>query len=393
MSFSMTNRIVPVVLPSRTNATGLVFDSRVYTPLTDVSPVVSTDSGAVNMQHMAVVKDIRYTVFDTNVAPEIPVITNQPQSLTVTQGSSAAFTVLAGGTAPLSYQWRHLGTNIPGATTTTYTRLNAQPVHAGNYTVVITNSAGSVTSSPASLTVLVAPSFLSEPQSIEVVQGGTANFSGLADGNPLPAYQWRFFGTNLPGASATNLTLMNVQPDKAGNYTLLITNSVGTRTSSVATLTVLIAPTINLEPTNQSVNQGDTATFLVTAAGSSPLAYQWRFNGTPIASAVASNYSRVNVQPLDVGAYTVVITNVAGSITSAVASLTLNVPQPLLTIVTPGLLQWEGLSNLTYSVESRTSLDVTNWSSLGAASSTSNSIWFTNSAISDPLRIFRVKYP
>ncbi|TAL05569.1 MAG: hypothetical protein EPO07_03345, partial [Verrucomicrobia bacterium] len=140
-SFSMTNTLTSVVLPSHTFPNGLVFDSRIYTPLTDVPPVVSGDSGAVNMQHMGVVKDFQITIYLTNNSIA-PVITNQPASLSVTQGNNAAFSAVAGGTAPLSYQWRFASTDIGGATNSSYTRSNAQPAHAGSYVVVITNSAG-----------------------------------------------------------------------------------------------------------------------------------------------------------------------------------------------------------------------------------------------------------
>jgi len=393
MSFSMTNRFVPTIMPSRTYTNGLVFDSRVYTPLSEVTPVVSTDSGAVNMQHMAVVKHFQYTITETN-AMVAPVITNQPSpSLTVTQGNNAGFVVVAGGTAPLSYQWRHYATNIAGATAASYTRVNAQPAHAGNYTVVITNAAGSITSSIATLTVLVPATFSTPPQSLTVTQGGNATFSAVAGGNPAPGYQWRLFSTNLPGATSSTLSRNNAQPADAGDYTVVITNSVGAQTSSVVTLTVLVAPTISLPPQTQIASQGDDVTFAVTAAGSTPLGYQWRFNSADLAGATATNYTRYNVQPADVGNYSVVITNAAGSVTSTPASLSLQIPSPLVSILTPHLLQWEGLSNLTYTVQSRTNLTQTNWPTLGTASSSSSTIWFTNSESTNGLRLFRVTYP
>ncbi len=65
-SFSMTNRLVPLVMPSRTYSNGLVFDSRVYTPIAEVAPVQTNDSGAVNMQHMAVVKAFTVSYEITN---------------------------------------------------------------------------------------------------------------------------------------------------------------------------------------------------------------------------------------------------------------------------------------------------------------------------------------
>jgi len=82
----------------------------------------------------------------TVIAP--PVITAQPQSLTNAAGATASFSVTATG-ANLSYQWKFNTTNIAGATGSTYSIANVQAANAGNYTVVVQNTAGSVTSSIA----------------------------------------------------------------------------------------------------------------------------------------------------------------------------------------------------------------------------------------------------
>jgi hypothetical protein len=86
-----------------------------------------------------------------------PAITNQPVSLVVTAGQNATFSVAAAGSPPLSYQWRFNTTNLAGATASSFTRTNVQPTDAGDYSVVVTNAAGSITSSNALLTVLQAP--------------------------------------------------------------------------------------------------------------------------------------------------------------------------------------------------------------------------------------------
>ena len=83
-----------------------------------------------------------------------PSITTQPQGQSISQGANATFTVTADGTTPLSYQWRLYATNIAGATASSYTRNNVQPADAGPYSVVVTNVAGTVTSSNALLSVV-----------------------------------------------------------------------------------------------------------------------------------------------------------------------------------------------------------------------------------------------
>ena len=236
-SFSLTNKLVPVLLPSRTFTSGLVFDSRVYTPLTDVSPVVIGDSGVSGMQHMAVIKDFQITV-DGSPATNPPSITVQPVSQTNSIGANVSFSVTATGTAPLAYQWRFYGTNISGATTNPISITNIQPTNAGNYTVVITNIAGSITSSVATLTVTTSPTISTNPQSQTVTVGGNATFTVVASGSAPLSYQWRFAGTNIGGANSTSYTRSNAQLVDAGNYTVVVTNSVGSVTSAVAVLTV-----------------------------------------------------------------------------------------------------------------------------------------------------------
>ena len=89
----------------------------------------------------------------TIVAATAPTITSQPSARSVAVGSAASFSVVAGGTAPLSYQWRKDGVAISGATSSTYSISSTATSDAGSYTVVVTNSAGSATSSTAALTV------------------------------------------------------------------------------------------------------------------------------------------------------------------------------------------------------------------------------------------------
>src|SRR5580765_149301 len=88
--------------------------------------------------------------------PVGPSISAQPQSQTVTAPVTATFSVTATGTAPLSYQWNKNGAAISGATSATYTTPATTSADNGaKFTVVVTNSAGSITSDPASLTVRV----------------------------------------------------------------------------------------------------------------------------------------------------------------------------------------------------------------------------------------------
>ena len=123
-------------------------------------------------------------------------------------------------------------------------------------------------------------------------------------------------------------------------YTVVVTNVAGSVTSTVASLTVWVTPAITAQPQSRTNLAGTTANFSVTATGTAPLAYQWRFNGTNLAGATASNYPIASVQLSNAGNYTVVVTNVAGSVTSAVAVLTVTTQsQAVVTFNNTNLIQ------------------------------------------------------
>ncbi|HXU79044.1 MAG TPA: immunoglobulin domain-containing protein, partial [Methylomirabilota bacterium] len=174
-----------------------------------------------------------------------PAITTQPASQTVNPGTSAAFSVAATGTAPLRYQWRFNGGNIAGATASSYTKANAQASDAGNYSVVITNVAGTITSGNAVLSVNSPPGITTPPQPQTVIAGNSANFTVTASGTAPLGYQWRLNGTNIAGATTTALSRPNVQLVDAGNYAVVVTNSLGSITSAPAALTVNFTLTVS----------------------------------------------------------------------------------------------------------------------------------------------------
>src|ERR1035441_4225277 len=249
-------------------------------------------------------------------------IATQPQSQAVVVGQSATFSVAASGTAPFSYQWRFNGTASPGATSPALTLSNVQSNQAGSYLVVVTNAAGSVTSAVAALTVYVPAGIATQPSSQTTTQGLNAAFSVVPSGTAPFSYQWLLNGTPLSGVTSSALALTNVQTTDAASYTMVVTNTWGSVTSTVATLTVLVPPGITTQPQGQAVVVGQSPTFSVTASGTAPFSYQWRFNGTASPGATSSALTLSNVQSNKTGSYLVVVTNAAGSVTSAVATLT-----------------------------------------------------------------------
>ncbi|MGO8675015.1 MAG: beta strand repeat-containing protein, partial [Limisphaerales bacterium] len=284
-----------------------------------------------------------YTVEVTNSAGSVssaaavltvltaPAVVSQPVSQTVGAGANVSFSVAASGTPPLSYQWQFNGANLSGATGSSLTLTSVQTANAGSYTVEVTNSAGSVSSAAAVLTVLTAPAIVSQPVSQTVAAGANVSFSVTASGAAPLSYQWQFNGANLSGATTGSLTLTSVQTADAGSYTVVVSNSFGSVTSAAAVLTLLIPPAIVTQPASQSVTAGANVGFSVTASGTAPLSYQWQFNGANLSGATGSNFTLTSVQTPNAGNYVVVVTNLAGSVTSAAALLTVLTPPAIVT--------------------------------------------------------------
>ena len=293
------------------------------------SVVVSNAGGSVTSNN---------ATLTVNAAAVAPSITSQPASQTVTAGQTASFSVAARGTAPLSYQWRKNGTNISGATSSSYTTPATATTDSGStFSVVVTNSAGSATSNNATLTVnaaAVAPSITAQPASQTVTAGQTATFSVSANGTAPLSYQWRRNGTNISGATSSSYTTpATATTDSGSTFSVVVTNSAGSATSNNAVLNVnaaAVAPSITAQPGNQSVTAGQTATFSVSATGTAPMSYQWRKNGTSISGATASSYTTPATSMTDSGStFSVSISNSAGSVTSNNATLTVNQAAPI----------------------------------------------------------------
>ncbi|HEY5296526.1 MAG TPA: immunoglobulin domain-containing protein [Verrucomicrobiae bacterium] len=259
-----------------------------------------------------------------------PSITEDPQDQTVFTNQSATFQVLAAGTSPLNYQWFY-NTNTPlaDATNSIFTITNAQLTDAGAYSVIITNSIGSVTSAVATLTVNLPnpPSIITQPQDQTVSSGGTATFFVVAGGSGTFSYQW-FYNTNtlLPNATEDTLTIPNVQSTNAGSYSVTVGNLAGSITSANASLFVNtnpVAPVFTTQPASVIALAGGNVTFSAVASGSATISYQWSKNNVPIPGATSSTLNLTNVQLTDSGSsFTLTASNSVTSVTSSAAVLT-----------------------------------------------------------------------
>jgi trimeric autotransporter adhesin len=166
-------------------------------------------------------------------------ITQQPQSQDAGVGSTATFRVTAGGTGPISYQWRRNGTNVFGFSAT-YSIFNVQPANAGNYTVLVSNNFGAVTSAVAVLAVHTGPAITQQPQSQTVIAGASVTFTVVASN--AAGYEWRKNGAPISNATNSFYSIASVQSSDAANYSVRVTNQFGSTLSDDAALTVTSAP-------------------------------------------------------------------------------------------------------------------------------------------------------
>ncbi|NBX79064.1 MAG: PKD domain-containing protein, partial [Flavobacteriales bacterium] len=221
-------------------------------------------------------------------------ITSTGGATTLCPGSSLILT----GSLGTSYQWQLNGTNIPGATSQTYSA-----TQAGTYIVVVTSGTCSLTSSGFTITSII-PTVTSTGGATTLCPGSSLTLTSSV-GN---SYQWQLNGTNIAGA-----TSQSYAATQAGTYTVVVTSGTCTSTSSAFVITAII-PTITSAGGIQIICQGSSLV-LTSSAGTS---YQWLLNGTNIAGATSQTYSVTQS-----GNYTVSVTN--GTCTSTSVAFAVSV--------------------------------------------------------------------
>jgi len=268
-----------------------------------------------------------------------PTITVQPTSSILSQGNTATFIVVATGAPAPTYQWFFNGNPIAGATSATYTIAAVQPLNVGSYTVTVTNSLGAVTSNPATLTIAVLPTIITQPVSQTVKAGSSVTFSVMATGTS-PTYQWNFNGEPISGANSATYAINNATVADVGSYTVTVTIAAGAITSHGGVLAVQAsgAPAVTIEPQSQTIAAGATVALSVSSTGTVTMSsshggeartealasasYQWYLNGAAISGATSSTFLIQDVNAANAGNYVCLVSNANGSSLSSAAVLT-----------------------------------------------------------------------
>ena len=255
VTFSVgANGLNPMVCQWQRNGTNLIDGGNVSGANTDTLTIASiADSDAASYAFIVSNSYGTTTSYSAVLTVnDLPFIASQPQSQTVGVGSNVTFSVTVYGAPPFVFQWycngTPVGSPITGTNSSCYSLTNVGTNQAGNYRVLVVNDYGSVTSFTAVLTVKVFPPIIGlQPSSQSVMLGSSASFGLSVSGTPPFSYQWRFNGTNLLNATNAAYAIQVVAATNTGKYSVVVTNSAGSATSSNALLTVIVPPTLALQ--------------------------------------------------------------------------------------------------------------------------------------------------
>jgi subtilisin family serine protease len=181
-----------------------------------------------------------------------PLVATPPPNRVANEGTNTNLTVAAYGTPPLSYEWRKQGQPLGASSSATLSLTNLTTGHEGDYSVVVSNAFGVVTSAVGTLTVRTFPRLVRPvaPIQLTAVPGETVTLSVETTGTLPIGYRWRFLRTNGLGGNLTNFVLhqhtcfltLTVDSNSAGSYTIVLTNAAqptSTIQRTNAVLTVL----------------------------------------------------------------------------------------------------------------------------------------------------------
>jgi alpha-tubulin suppressor-like RCC1 family protein len=250
-----------------------------------------------------------------------PQAVQPPFSATVLAPNTVLLVANFFGPAPLTYQWKFNGTNLAGAAGPSLLLTNLQMWQAGSYSLSASNAAGLVDGPVATLTVV--PLILTmQPTNQLLYFGDSLNVS--VQGSGSWTYQWQLNGSDLTNETNSTLLLSQSITNQPDAYSVIVSNLYGSATNFAFVSSVFDSiPFIVSQPASIIAWPGENAIFQVSANGSKPLSYQWRFKGTNIVGATNATFSLAGVTANQAGNYSVTVSNAVGSTPGSSATLTL----------------------------------------------------------------------
>lgn len=215
-----------------------------------ISPVVVVKSGLMRLYND-----------DTPPPPAKPSFYAAPAPLTVDSGDPATFTAGASGDAPLSYRWFFGATEVANGPMANLLIESARAANMGDYSVIVSNPYGSITSAPVALVVRTAPKIPVDPVGFTAPEGTDTNLVAVVRGEPPLSLQWYRNEQPIPDATEPTFHFASLKSSNAGGYALVVANASGSVTSKVAQVRVLAS-----KPQWLTVTNATTATTFADAA-------------------------------------------------------------------------------------------------------------------------------
>jgi Concanavalin A-like lectin/glucanases superfamily/Immunoglobulin domain/Immunoglobulin I-set domain len=292
----------------------------------------------------------------------LPQISMLQSNVTVYVGDSTTFSSIANGQAPLTLQWyKAPNTPLSGQTNTSLTLNNLTQANSGTYYIIGTDPLGTAQSSSVTLSVLAntPPIINQQPVSQSVYLHQRATFSVSAVGQQPLSYQWKFNGAPIAGANGSSFTVMNPTTANAGNYSVTISNSLGTTNSASASLAVTTLPdgsyasaVLNANPViYYRFNEAGTDTNVAFNLGNLGVAGNGTYEGSFVGSSGPlppdfANFDNPNPAPVFDGLSTDVLAPALNFDTNAPVSVTMAawINKPLAQEPYAGIIFYRGLA-------------------------------------------------
>ena len=311
----------------------------------DGAIISGATNGYFNQPNASAADAGRYRVTATNLAGSFtsnevnviideavpPAVHGLPASLTVAYGDSLSLYGVITGSPMLYYQWKKDGENLVGGNYQSYGKSPMTAADAGSYTLTVTNSVGTFTSQPVTVTVspAIAPGLANMPAIITAEYNGSINIYPAISGTQPMTYVWRKDGVVMDTAISSSFYKSQARPADAGVYTVTVTNVAGSATSSETTVIVnpALPPEIYNVPATFVGRYGESLSVNPSVSGTGPISYQWRKDGVAVYQGQNLSLSKNAITAADSGTYTLTATNLVGSVTSSGMVVTVLEPE------------------------------------------------------------------
>ncbi|MBT6659558.1 MAG: cadherin-like domain-containing protein, partial [Verrucomicrobia bacterium] len=247
----------------------------------------------------------------------LPEVVQAPASQRVVQGQPVLFSLIAGGSKPLSYQWLKDGVALEGALEPELQLEGITISDQGDYTVLVTNRGGTVESAAATLVVVLPVEITQEADDLTVSEGSIARFTVEAAGTGPLGYQWYYGGSPIEGADGSVFEIGIVQENDRGLYQVEVRNEAGLVRSREAKLNVSVIPKLTRQLEDKAILVGGALKLQASASGTEPLTYNW-YRQNKLYQTGGSDLLIENIVPGDAGSYQVEVVNAVGSVRGSI---------------------------------------------------------------------------